>query len=347
MRKNTLIFMISFFIFGTICSAQAKTTFPQLLEQARNGDAEAMCDVALAYYKGKGTLKNPFKAKCWIQKAHGLESDRAEKIWDDLELWKYSGSCDESFDDEVLPKNRQGESYDDAITGTRFIWVPKGCFKMGCHAEAGKCSKDEKPAHRVCLDGYWIGSHEVTQQLWNRIMGTNPSRFSSNVSHPVENVSYNDVQKFLQKLNKVSRHTYVLPTEAQWEYACRNGGQKMPYPWEEDVKRPDANCGNCNSNGYYGQTAPVGTYPPNEIGLYDMGGNVKEWCQDNYDKKAYASHEKKNPVYKKRGAMKVVRGGSYLDASKKLRCSDRDKSIPTVKTDFIGFRLILKKADSK
>ena len=227
------------------------------------------------------------------------------------------------------------------MTRVRFVYIPKNCFKMGCHKAAEKCLKIERPAHTVCLDGFWMGAYEVDQSLWQQVMGTNPSRFSSNPKHPVETVSFEDVQTFLWQLNATIKEKVSLPTEAQWESACRNGGKPVNYPWEGDAYRPDANCGNCNTNGVYGQTSPVGSFYPNDLGLYDMGGNVKEWCKDFYDKKAYETHTKDNPVYKQKEAMRVVRGGSYTDNTKKLRCTARDKSIPTMRADNLGFRLVL------
>lgn len=344
MKKIIKIVFIGILFFFT-SFAQA-VDFPVLLENARQGDVNAMCDVGLAYFNGQGTLKDPFKAKCWIQKAYNLKSERAAKIWEKLELWSFSGKCDISFDDYVLSRYKNGDVFIEPFTGIRFVYLSKGCFEMGCHEKAVKCRKEEKPGHKVCLDGFWIGACEVDQTLWRKIMKNNPFRFSSNPLNPVENVSYDQVILFIQKLNSLSKHKFFLPTEAQWEYACRNGGQPVNYPWEEDVgKRPDANCGDCDSGTYKGRTSPCASFQPNDTGLYDMGGNVKEWCRDAYDKKAYAIHDQMNPVHKKRSSTKVIRGGSYLDTSNKLRCSARDKSIPSVRADYIGFRLVMKKTE--
>lgn len=341
MKKRLSVFVIAGLIFFNPAHADQK--FTSQLQAARQGDVQAMVDVGMAYYQGKGTLKDPFKAKCWIQKAYNHESEKARRVWEKFEMWQYSGKCDLSFDDQVLPGYTRGEVFVEPVTRMRFVRVPKACFKMGCHTAAEKCSKLEKPVHNACLDGFWVGVYEVDQGLYDMTMGFNPSRFSSSPDHPVENVSFHDAETFILKLNSMTRQTFSLPTEAEWEAACRSGGKPVNYPWDGDGWRPDANCGNCDTKGFSGQTAPVGSYYPNELGLYDMGGNVKEWCRDIYDKKAYQTHVKNNPEHKKRGAMRVVRGGSFTDNTSKLRCTARDKSIPTMKADNLGFRLVLRR----
>lgn len=343
--KKTIMIALMYILCSGIAFGQIQN-FTDLLSRARQGDADAMCDVGTAYFEGQGVLKDPFKAKCWIQKAYNNNSQRAEKIWNDLKLWEYPGKCELSFDDQILPRHSKADKFIEPVTGLTFVYVPGACFKMGCHEKAGKCRKEEKPVHEVCLDGFWIGALEVDQGLWKRIMGTNPSRFSSNLANPVENVSFHEVMVFISRLNSKSGHKFDLPTEAQWEVACRNGGEQIPYPWEElSGNRPVVNCGDCDSKGHQGRTAPCGSYMPNTLGLYDMGGNVKEWCKDKYNKRAYSKHEKKNPLYTEKGISHVVRGGAWTDTVKKLRCSARDKAIPSIKTDNIGFRLVLERAD--
>lgn len=323
----------------------ASQDFSLTLDSARQGDTDAMCETGMAYYHGKGTLKDPFKAKCWIQKAYHLGSGRAKEIWNTLELWEYSGKCDLIFDDAPRPEHGRGDIYTEPVTGMRFVWVPKTCFKMGCNSDTQKCKKNEKPVHKVCLDGFWMAAFETGQILWTTVMGSNPSRFSGQLNHPVENVSFQEVETFISKLNagiyNPPGKRFSLPTEAQWESACRNGGRPVVYPWKGDGFRPDANCGNCDNKGFNARTAPVGSFSPNDLGLYDMGGNVKEWCKDVYNKNAYFEHKKNNPEFQKKGSLQVVRGGSYIDNTKKLRCTARDKSIPSMKSDNLGFRLVL------
>ncbi|NOX33562.1 MAG: SUMF1/EgtB/PvdO family nonheme iron enzyme [Deltaproteobacteria bacterium] len=339
---KTIRFILIFtLIFISISHAKDMQKFPSMLANARKGDVEAMCDLGVAYFYGNNTLKDPFKAKCWIKKAYDKGSVRALKLWKDLELWRYSGKCDTSFDDEVLPKYAGGDIFKDPVTGMEFVFISGGCFKMGCDELKGKCDRDETPAHKVCVDGFWMGRYEVTQKSWYDIMGSNPSRFSSDLSRPVENISFDDIQKFIRRINLKTRNKFSLPSEAQWEYACRNGGQNIIFPWGNESYRPEENCGTCNSGSFHGETAPVGSFPPNELGIYDMGGNVKEWCRDVYHKNAYAQHNKNNPVYEGHGSLRVLRGGSFVDNTSKLGCTSRDKSIPGMRSDYIGFRLVL------
>ena len=337
--KKTLLIILSVFLFSA--TAVAEQNFNTLLRSAQQGDVEAMCDLGIAYYYGRGTLKDPFKAKCWVQKAYQLGLKRAEQTWAELELWQYSGKCDSLSSEEIRSRFVQGDDFFEPVTGHRFIYLATGCFEMGCPDGSKKCVKNETPGHTVCLDGFWIGATEVDQALWVKIMGSNPSRFANDLSRPVENVSFKDVERFIQRLNQISGQTFSLPTEAQWEYACTSGGTNAAFPWQGDGYRPHANCGNCRRRTNASQTLPVATFPPNKAGLYDMGGNVKEWCRDVYDKKAYAEHAEKNPEYTGKGALRVLRGGSFTDNARKLRCRARDKSIPGMGADNIGFRLVL------
>ncbi len=339
--KSTVVTPIIILLLISIAQANATSTFSANLQKARQGDTDAMCDLGEAYYNGKGTLKDPFKAKCWIKMAYDNGSKRAEALWNDMELWNYSGKCEALFDDEKRPKYKNGETFIDPLLDMAFSYLQTGCFIMGCHDQAEKCHKDERPSHEVCIDGFWMGKFEVTQAQWQKIMGSNPSRFSKSMNRPVENVSYYDVIKFIRLLNAKSNYQYKLPTEAQWEYACRNNGEKVNYPWGDESWRPAENCGSCDSGDYQYETAPVGSFTLNSFGLYDMAGNVKEWCLDYYDKKAYLNHASKNPIYAQKEATRVIRGGSYLDNVTNLRCTARSQSIANMRSDNVGFRLVL------
>jgi formylglycine-generating enzyme required for sulfatase activity len=326
-----------------LCGAESRHEIDALVNKSRQGNTRAMCDLALAYYHGNGVLKDPFKAKCWVQKAHGQGSKRADKIWNDLSLWQYSGTCDLFFEDESSPPYQSGEIYQEPVTGISFIWVDGGCFSMGCHGSAGRCEKNEKPAHKVCLDGFWMGVFEVTQGQWQELMGTNPSRFNLGSDYPVEQVSFDEAKQFIRLLKADTGMEFVLPTEAQWEYACRDGGRKKPYPWGRESYLPQENCGTCDTGDLRGRTAVVGSFPPNNLGLHDMGGNVREWCRDVYNKKAYKDHSTENPLNWGKGSSRVVRGGSFADNTSFLRCSGRNSALSSMKSEYIGFRLVLKR----
>jgi len=348
MKKNNFIAMIcviSGFMTFSAGAGSGQTDFATLLSAARSGNTEAMCDVALAYFNGTQTLKDPFKAKCWIKKAYDNGSSRAERIWNDLKLYTYSGTCGGTFDDEILPKYAKGSRYTEPFTRMVFKYIPGGCFTMGCDPGGLRCRKDEKPAHTVCLKGFWIGAFEVTHRQWQQVMGTNTSRFTGALDRPVENVSFEEVQDFIGHLNKRVSGRLYLPSEAQWEYAATARGEHKKFPWPEDTIKPQANCGTCTQGEQIGATLTVGSFLPNDMGLYDMAGNVKEWCRDYYDKNAYATHQKNDPVYVEKESSRVVRGGSFADNLNRLGVRGRDKFIPGMGSDTIGFRLVLIKEE--
>jgi formylglycine-generating enzyme required for sulfatase activity len=221
---------------------------------------------------------------------------------------------------------------------TDMVYVEGGTFEMGCGNWTDGCSGDEYPVHTVTVDDFYIGKYEVTQREWKEIMGSNPGRFNGD-DLPVERVSWNDVQNFIQKLNKKTGLNYRLPTEAEWEYAARSGGKKekwsgtsnasslMGYAWYRD-----------NSNRR--TTHPVGTKNPNGLGIFDMSGNVYEWCSDWYDSDYYENSPKQNPQGPQSGSNRVLRGGSWNYYQRNLQSSSRDRHSPVFSLYHIGFRLV-------
>ena len=218
------------------------------------------------------------------------------------------------------------------------VWVSGGTFSMGATTEqSGDAYSDEIPAHRVTLGGYYIGKYEVTQKLWKAVMGSNPSRFKGD-NLPVENVSWNDVQEFIRKLNQLTGKSYRLPTEAEWEYAARGGGSSLVYKYSGSN-----NIGSVawyRGNSGYG-THPVGSKSPNELGIYDMSGNVWEWCQDWYSSTYYSNSPSKNPHGPTRGSDRVCRGGSWGLNSVYCRVSCRVEYSPDLRQNNLGFRLAM------
>jgi sulfatase modifying factor 1 len=215
------------------------------------------------------------------------------------------------------------------------ILVKGGCFDMGDIFGTG--FSDEKPVHTVCVGDFYLGKTEVTQKQWEDVTGSNPSKFQC-ADCPVEKVSWNNVQDFIKKLNKKTGMNYRLPTEAEWEYAARSGGLKEQWAGTN-------NEGKIGEYTWYGYTAEGRTHAvagksPNGIGLYDMMGNVWEWCADWYDKKYYEYSPSKDPQGPPEGSNRVLRGGGWRSKDKGLRTTDRNDFIPTSKkfTD-IGFRL--------
>ncbi|MEN6423126.1 MAG: formylglycine-generating enzyme family protein [Smithella sp.] len=228
-----------------------------------------------------------------------------------------------------------GKTFKDAATGMEMIFVKGGCFQMG--DTFGDGYSQEKPVHEVCVSDFYMGKYEVTQGQWQRIMGNNPSHFSScGANCPVENVSWNDVQGFIEKLNSRTGKRYRLPTEAEWEYAARSGGKSEKYAGGDDV---DAVAWYFSNSG--SRTHPVGQKQPNGLGLYDMSGNVWEWCNDWYGDKYYNQSPRDNPGGPSSGSSRVFRGGSWFNLAARTRAANRYWNFPDFRDLIRGFRLAL------
>ena len=230
------------------------------------------------------------------------------------------------------------ESKTFTVNGITFemIAVKGGTFTMGCTSEqGGDCDSDEKPTHSVTLSDYYIGKFEVTQKLWKAVMRTNPSYFKGD-NLPVEDVSWNDALEFIRKLNQKTGQNFRLPTEAEWEYAARGGNKSRGYKYSGSNNIGDvAWCAEYSGS----KTHPVGTKSPNELGIYDMSGNVWEWCQDWYE--SYSSGSQTNPTGPSTGSHRVLRGGSWNGTAWICRVSDRDGNNPGDRDFNFGFRLVL------
>ena len=216
------------------------------------------------------------------------------------------------------------------------VRVEAGTFTMGATAEMKNPDDDEKPTHQVTLtNDYYIGKYEVTQALWKAVMGKNPSLFKGD-NLPVEQVSWDDCQEFISKLNRITGKMFRLPTEAEWEYAARGGNKSRGYQYSGSNNLLDvAWCGD-NSGS---KTRAVGTKQPNELGIYDMSGNVWEWCQDRLG--AYSSSSQVNPTGANSGSYRVSRGGSWCEFARLCRSSCRDLTSPGNRNYDLGLRLVL------
>ena len=194
----------------------------------------------------------------------------------------------------------------------------------------------EKPVHRVTLtNDYYIGKYEVTQALWQAVMGSNPSNFKGDAL-PVEQVSWNDCQDFISKLNAMTGKRFRLPTEAEWEYAARGGKKSRGYQYSGSKTLGDVAWYDGNSGS---KTHAVGTKQPNELGIYDMAGNVWEWCQDWYG--SYSSSSQTNPTGAVSGSGRVNRGGSRDSVARVCRSSYRTSNSPGFRISILGLRLVL------
>ena len=224
------------------------------------------------------------------------------------------------------------------VNGVTFnmIGVAGGTFTMGATDEQGDDAfDDEIPTHRVTLSSYYIGQTEVTQALWQAVMGSNPSYFEGN-SLPVEKVSWNDCQEFISRLNQITGKTFRLPTEAEWEYAARGGNRSQGYKYSGSNTIDDVAWYKSNSEDL---THTVATKAPNELGLYDMSGNVWEWCWDLYGE--YSSSDQTNPTGPSSGDFRIYRGGSFRHEAWGCRVSGRKYCPPEIIFANVGFRLAL------
>lgn len=241
-----------------------------------------------------------------------------------------------------------------SVNGVSFemVLVQPGKFTMGATSEMMDPWDDEKPAHFVTLTKhYYLGKTVVTQALWKAVMGNNPARFNGKTfwksimgkdtenscdNRPVESVSWNDCQEFITKLNVLTGQTFRLPTEAEWEFAARGGNQSRhcQFSGSDDFKEVAwyvMNSGHA--------THDVATKQPNELGLYDMSGNVWEWCEDWYG--LYDVSEKTDPTGPTTGVYRIARGGSWRVIPRRLRSCGRSYELPDVSVDHLGFRLAL------
>lgn len=241
-----------------------------------------------------------------------------------------------------LPAPEHPSHWTEPLTGLSFVLIPGGSFMMG--DVAGDGLDDEKPVHEVVLSPYYMSSTTVTKQQWLEVTGTEAGNSALGPDHPVTHVSFKDIESFIRVLNQ--RHTdrsFSLPSEAQWEYAARSGGKDQKYAGSDDPKSV-AWFGE-NSNGYPHEVA---TKKANEFGLFDMSGNVWEWCVDGFDETAYEIHENHDPVIRAQmGRDRTVRGGSWLMDAWSARCTRRFSFPEDVSGNGLGFRLTMLCKDQK
>ena len=239
-----------------------------------------------------------------------------------------------------------GEVFNDPILGIPFVWVPKGCAFMGCSPLNLPCTTDNQPAHEVCLDGFWMSRDEIPNKMWWTIMGSSIPK-PDRMDDPITELSWEEIQVFIAALNIRGKAWYRLPTEAEWEYACRAGGEDTPFASElespsDRIRRLD---------GKPGTTIPPGRWGsgPNSFGLVDMQGNTWEWVSDIYDKVAYTKHARFDPVFLGDQAFRFIgarytrteRGGSWdMGTEYRVKCDQRGHDLPHRRGRYLGIRLI-------
>ncbi len=218
------------------------------------------------------------------------------------------------------------KTYTEPNTGMEFVFVKGGCYEMGCGSWMSDCHDNEKPPHEVCVDDFYIGKYEVTQKEYKKVMGKNPSSFVTD-DRPVENVTWYKADEFCEKIGG------RLPREAEWEYAARSGGKKEKFSGGNNLDSVAWYADNSGKISY-----PVGTKSPNNLGIYDMSGNVLEWVSDWYSNDYYGESPKSNPEGPSHGIYRVVRGGGWTYTTRGLRTTIRKWYDPGYYEYAIGFR---------
>jgi formylglycine-generating enzyme required for sulfatase activity len=249
---------------------------------------------------------------------------------DDAEALSWRTHADGEMGKESAASKRKAAI---SSSGIEFVSIPAGKFMMGCSPGDSQCDADENPRHEVTISrSFELGKYEVTQGQWIKVMASNPSNFKGDDRLPVEWVSWNDIQGFIAKLNAFNDgYRYRLPTEAEWEYAARAGTVGPYYGNLDAVAWHDPNSGN--------KTHPVGQKQPNGFGLYDMLGNVWEWCSDWYGESYYGSSPATDPKGASSGQSRILRGGSWDDVWWYARVSSRYGVVPGGRDAYIGFRV--------
>jgi formylglycine-generating enzyme required for sulfatase activity len=238
------------------------------------------------------------------------------------------------------------KTYTNSI-GMEFVLIPAGEFMMGSNDSDKWAEEYEKPQHKVTISkDFYLGKYEVTQEQWEAVMGSNPSHFKGwfkgwfkgKLQNPVENVSWDDVQIFIKRLNhKEGTEKYRLPTEAEWEYAARALGSSSYFFGDDPAQLGDYAWYNDNAD----DTHPVGKKKPNFFGLYDMYGNVSEWVQDWYGENYYKQSSSIDPTGSTSGSDRVIRGSSWRNLARDARSASRYSSLPGSRGSLLGFRLAL------
>lgn len=331
-----LVFVLLLSAFTAVCSFRQTVSNVDAYQEGKNiiitydTDKAGFVDFVYCSTDGGRTWGEPLKQVTGdVNKQVQAGSHRI--VWDVLSERENLAGANICFKVEV-------NSGRFTVNGVSFemVRVEGGTFRMGATSEQeDEADSDEKPVHGVTLSSYYIGKTEVTQALWQAVMGSNPSRFKG-ADLPVECVSWDDCQEFIRKLNALTGQHFRLPTEAEWEFACRGGNNSRGYKYSGSnnlgsVAWYDGNSGN--------KTHPVATKSSNELGIYDMSGNVWEWCADWYGD--YSSGAQTNPTGPLSGSGRVGRGGSWYNCAGNCRSSIRDYYGPTYRVSSLGLRLAL------
>ena len=313
-------------------------------EYLHQGDSLSMHEEslseAISAYDSASAYEQKYSGSRYSRRFRGVASSKSASVQSRIDSIRAEAELERQEQErkqrEAYEGLKRSSSYKNGVLKVGsveypMVYVSGGSFMMG--SEDSDADSDEKPVHRVALSSYSIGKYEVTQDLWEAVMGSNPSEFKGE-RRPVEKVSWDDCQDFIRKLNELTGAHFRLPTEAEWEFAARGGNSSRGYKYSgsntlDEVARYRDNSG--------GETHDVGTKSPNELGLYDMSGNVREWCNDRYG--SYSSSSQTNPKGASDGSNRVNRGGGWDDYARYCRVFDRGRSTPDNRNYGKGLRL--------
>ncbi len=265
-----------------------------------------------------------------------------------LQTFKFEIVTTDAQGEIINRRNREAKYFEEDL-GNRvklqMVQIPEGKFMMGSPANEKERFPQEEPQHEVMISEFFMGKYEVTQEQYQEIMKKNPSNFKS-ADRPVESVSWNDANEFCAKLSQKTGRIYRLPSESEWEYASRAGTTTAFYFGESittklvnyDGNYPYANAA---QGEYRKETTPIGKFPPNAFGLYNMCGNVWEWCLDRYHNNYNGAPVDGSAWVDGDDARRLLRGGSWLNNARYCRSAYRDRYVPDSRSDTFGFRVVL------
>ncbi len=291
-------------------------------------------DIIVAAYDFKGdkllvaaSVEGVKTVRYYLLTEEGLKDEKTGKVY-------YTKAAFVKAEEQMRKAEEKERNASEELKKS-MVLVKGGCYQMGDTFGDGK--DNEKPVHEACVDDFYMGKYEVTQILWEAIMGDNPSTFKGCDQCPVEKISWNDAQEFINKLNQKTGEHYRLPTEAEWEYAARSGGKDEKYAGTSDES-------GLGDYAWYkedvdSRSHPVGQKKPNGLELYDMNGNVWEWVADWYGEGYYSGSPKNNPKGPDSGQSRMLRGGSWYGLPENTRATSRYWRGPALRNYNYGFRL--------
>ncbi|MDM8569827.1 SUMF1/EgtB/PvdO family nonheme iron enzyme, partial [Thiotrichales bacterium HSG1] len=340
--------------FLSLSADNTKNFIEQLLELAKQGDANAQYELGLLYELGLIVAKDEKEAMEWFRKAakQGHEKAKAKlpiasKSKKTIREW-YAGkpipiaTCNQPDINSLQPGDTFQDCLSDGSLGPKMVVIPSGSFRMGDIQGGGR--NNEKPVHWVNINyQFAMGQYEVTFAEYDKFAEATDRKKPNDRgwgrdNRPVINVSWDDAVAYTKWLSQQTGREYRLPSESEWEYSAR-AGTETKYWWGNDIGENNANCNNTYCGDSFKNTAPVGSFAANQFGLYDTVGNVWEWCADAYQN-SYENAPEDGSIWEKGNKYRVLRGGSWFSNSNHVRSDYRYWLVPSIRLNLIGFRVV-------